>query len=394
MDEDKRVPVHFDDEIFLQDGETYYYRGTPIGLKKRIERSLGVKKGAAQKDVLQAKKNLIESLGKSGTAGGKNSFNVLAKLYEADRIDEAKDPKILSPRTLSETKLYVNKYFIPYFGTKRVNEMEQSDFTDYCRKYRKLNLVNHRKVLNHFMGKWCVQNGYLKYKIEFEIPKFAHKKRRGREVLTPDEIRSILAINDDTTLLYIVLYLLHGMRNMEICKLRWVDVDWEKNGAYINPESNRRRKARAIPLNDFAMNLLTARKASSESDWVFPSRLKKGQKPYMDPTGGIRKRWQKALEAAGIARHITPHDLRATFETYMHTNKKFTDTQREKMAGAQIDVQKEHYVKMQIEQLRGLENSVKVDGLDKVLKTKIREIRGGNTGGKGSKKKAGSRATT
>ncbi len=390
----KRQSVHFDDEIVLW-GDTYYYRGTPFGIKKRVERSLNIKKGAAQRDVLKAKKELIDSLEKVGSAGGKNSFSLIAEKYKDVRRLEAKDPKLLSKATLYETVSIMDNHLIPFYGTQRVEEIDQDSFENYCLIKRKsgLNLVNHRKVLNHFF-KWCVHRNYLKYRTEVVIPKMAIKQRRKRSVLTEDEIKSLIKACDEKTLLYVSMYLFMGMRNMEICKLKWSDIDFEKKAIFINPENNRRRKSRAIPVNRYVYNLLQQRKQVAKSAWVFPSAIANGIKPYMDPSGGIRKAWARAIEKAEIKRHITPHDLRATFETFMHTNTGFTDTQREKMAGAQIDVQKDHYVSMQAEQLRGLEESVKIEGMDQIIAEKTGQISGGKRGGKMPKREAGKRATS
>lgn len=381
MEEIKRESVKFDDDIFLR-GETYYYRGTPLGSKKQIERSLGLKKGCAQKDVLKAKKDVVESLANVGTKAGKNSFAVLASQYIDSRNEEAKNPELLSEHSAYEAESIMRLHAVPYFGNKRVDEMEQVDFSDYCNFKRKsdLNLVNHRKVLNHFM-KWCVHESYMKYRIQFEIPKKAQKARRARVVLTEDEIvRLVSAVTDlakesphfRKTRLYVMFYLFMGMRNMEICKLRWDEIDLEKKALKINKWSNRRRKERAVPVNSYCLTILKDEFKLKTSDWVFPSARKGGKKPYMDPAGSIRKGWFKALERAEIDRDVTPHDLRATFETFMHTNTNLTDTQREKMAGASIDVQKNTYVTMDVEHLRGAEESVQIEGIKKLFRAKPR----------------------
>lgn len=155
---------------------------------------------------------------------------------------------------------------------------------------------------------------------------------------------------------------------MEICKVRWDEIDLETKALKINKFSNRRRKERVIPINGYVLSLLKEAFKTKKNDYVFPSAISTGLKQHIDPSGGIRKQWAVAIKNSGIKRHITPHDLRATFETFMHTNKNFTDTQREKMAGASIDVQKNICVTMDVEHLRGLEKSVVVSGFDKIIR--------------------------
>lgn len=389
----RRKPVHFDSELCLY-GDTYYYRATPDGLKKRVERSLGIKVGALQKDVLKAKKEFLASIERAGSAYGVTTFEYISGKYVRDRAKENEDPAHFSDRSFRETKTLIENHLSPFFGRTKIEDVDQAMFKEYCYLKRKkgLNLVNHRKVMNHFM-KWCVQENYLRYRLELEIPKAARKERRKRVVLTDEEIKDLITACEGKVLLYVLMYLFMGMRNMEICQLRWDEVDFTKKTIFINPLSNRRRKARAIPINSSVFQLLVNEAAKPKhSDqrkhFVFPANVSGGRYPHLSPDGGIAKPWQKALVAANLDRHVTPHDCRATFEKFMHTNRNFTDTQREKMAGANIDVQKSIYVHMAADDLRGLEESVDLPEVNKVLSGKIGRISGGNAGGKPPKKKA------
>lgn len=389
----KRTPVKFDSELVLW-GDSYYYRGTPLGMKKRVERPIGIKKGALQKDVLKAKKEFLESIERAGSAAGKTTFFVVSQKYILEREEEAKDPTLLSPSSLGETKGVMKNHLIPYFGSCKVEEIDQSTFKDYCmiKKKKGLNLVNHRKVMNHFL-KWCVHEKYLKYRLELEIPKHAQKARRERVVLTEDEIKKLIKACEGRVMLYVMMYLFMGLRNSEILMLRWDAIDFSRKALFVNPLSNRRRKARAIPINSFVLELLEKeakkpRHSDRRKDYVFPAQRSMGKFPHINPIGGIRKPWMQALKRAGLDGKIQPHDLRSTFETFMHANSKFTDTQREKMAGAQIDVQKDTYVKMQVDHLRGLEESVNVDGIKELIERKTSKVTGGKSGGEELNKQA------
>lgn len=388
MSPPKREQTHFDDEIFLVGG-IYYYRGTPVGIGRRIESSLEIREGARQKEILLAKKAFLESIERLGSATGRNTIADLGEKYLKDREKEALNPKNLSGASLYESVHIMRDHIIRVLGKIRIEEMDQKQFKKYCEKRSALNLVNHRKVMNHFL-KWCVHENFLKYTLVVEIPKSFRKPRRPRAILSDDEITKVVEACEGKVLTYVMLYLFMGMRNMEICKLRWDEVDLENKVIRINPENNRRRKARAIPINRFVLKLLKSGKLENQAtdwrkDYVFPSARSNGVKPYMDPKGGIRKAWLVVLKEAGVDRHLTPHDLRATFEKFMHINTEFTDTQREKMAGAKIDVQKDIYVhELAAKDLKGLEESVQVKGIADILKNKS----GGNIGGEKLNKRA------
>lgn len=385
MEETKRQSVHFDDELCIV-GDVYYYRGTPEGSKKRREFSLGIKVGAAQRDVLKAKKDKLEGKQNKGSNAGRNGFKEISDLYVEDRKEEAKDPTLLSASSLYETKNLITKHFQPYAGNIRIEDIDQLWFNDYCiaRRKKGYNLVNHRKVINHFL-KWCVTHKYIKMRPELGIPKRAKKDRRQRIVPTDDEYLKIISEAAGNLLLYLVCYSTLGMRNGEILKLKRAECDMLERTIWIDGKNNRTRKSRQINMNDFVYRILAARFKHDDHAYVFPNqRRHKGKTPHAQ---SMHKVFSAHLKRIGVNEDITPHDMRAFFETHMHVNPNFSDSQREKMVGAEIDVQKQIYVKMQAKHIKGLENSVNVKGLTEVLNRKISEIAGGKSGGKQRKSK-------
>lgn len=369
----KRKKVHFDSDLVIR-GDFYWYKGTPEGHGKQVERSLKIKVGASQKDVRRAKLDLLEHFKKIGKNSRETSFEKLVAAYIKEKEDEG-----LAIKTLYEIKSYLGvkyeyrgsqyfgKHLGPYYRKFKVENIDQISFDEFCEENKGQNFKPHIKVLNAFL-KWCVQKRILRNRYKIEIPKKHRKEKRKREVLENHEIIGLLNHLSGRALLYHSMYLLMGMRNSEIIKLKWSEVDLEDRSLWVNPENNRTRKDREIPINPFIFKML-CELDRGDSDWVFPSRAG-SKKPHMDPSSSFRKDWKRALADAGITRHLTPHDMRATFETFMHTNTAFTDTQREKMAGARIDVQKDLYVSMRAKDLRGLEESVQVEGLGQVFEKK------------------------
>lgn len=397
-----RIQVHFDDELVII-SNSYYYRGTPTWSDVRLEFKIGVKTTdkLTQKEITLAKEEKLAEYKLKGVRNLKDNFRSLSEPYIAERVEEAKDPKLLSQSSLKETKQLMNGHLVPYFGNYKPHDIDQPLWNDYCMEKRRakvkgrkkvgLNLKNHRKVMNHFM-KWLFHNKAMKNLVAFEIPKRARVAHRERIIPEEWEILSIFEHSHGNLLLYVSMYALNAIRNYESLASRWDDYDLEKGVMYVRGENNRTRKDRSIPLNPFVLDLLRARKKTATSPWIFPNQRSKGKTPHK-PKGAMHKVFKVMLKRAGVNSELTPHDLRAFFETHMAQNEKFTDTQREKMAGANIDVQKRIYIKMQAKNLKGLEKSVQVDGLNSLLSKKLKITRGEKTGEKETKKQPSKRVS-
>jgi len=113
----------------------------------------------------------------------------------------------------------------------------------------------------------------------------------------------------------VVLTLSTGMRQGEILKLRWPDVDLANGRIILHETKNGER--RVVPLLGHALELLKAKdKARREekvrridTDLLFPGR--NPQKPVF-----IRAPWLEAVKAAGIE-DLKFHDLRHSAASYM-----------------------------------------------------------------------------
>ncbi|MGZ3744430.1 MAG: tyrosine-type recombinase/integrase, partial [Pseudobdellovibrionaceae bacterium] len=300
----KRIAVHFDDEVFLYPNDTYYYRGTPSWSKKRLEFSLGVKKGASQKEIIKAKEDKLDDFKARGVRNIKDNFRAQSVPYIKDREAEAEDPTLLSQSSLKETKSIISKHLNPYFGEMHPADLDQPGFEDYCMEKRKykvkgrkkagINLVNHRKVLNHYM-KWLFHKKVLTTLRTFEIPKKARVPRRERIVPEGHEVLSLFQNARGSLFLYITMYALMGTRSMEILHLRWDDINFEKRSMFINGMNNRTRKDRSIPINSYVFDILETRKKSSKSAWVFPNNRSNGKLPHKTKSS-MRKVFVKLLK--------------------------------------------------------------------------------------------------
>ena len=120
-----------------------------------------------------------------------------------------------------------------------------------------------------------------------------------------------------------------GLRRGEICGLMWTDFDAEKGtltvrrtlhnkegGGYYVGETKTGAGRRIIKLPPSTAQLLSERKRTSISQWIFPSLIHP-EDPIMPNSGYTRMK--KLLAEAGLP-DMRFHDLRHTFATHALTS--------------------------------------------------------------------------
>ena len=141
------------------------------------------------------------------------------------------------------------------------------------------------------------------------IKKFKEKSRD--RFLQPDELpRFFEALANEPNNAardFIMISLLTGARKSNALAMRWKDINFTTATWRIAETKN--GDAQSIHLPQQAMDILTARKWDSESEWVFEGSGKSGH--LADP----KKAWARILQEAGIE-DLRIHDLRRTLGSY------------------------------------------------------------------------------
>lgn len=104
---------------------------------------------------------------------------------------------------------------------------------------------------------------------------------------------------------YFMLVILTGLRRQEAASLRWEQVDMKAKTLRIIDTKN--NVPHTLPLSSYLRNLLQARLAAANSDFVFPAQSATGH--IMES----RKQIEKVVASSGTP--FTIHDLRRTFIT-------------------------------------------------------------------------------
>jgi integrase len=98
-----------------------------------------------------------------------------------------------------------------------------------------------------------------------------------------------------------------GLRQKNVCLLKWEQVALERGTAWIHADQSKTRKAIMVPLNQDALNVLR-RRQGIHPEFVFTYK----DKPVLCPN---TKAWRLALKRAGIE-DFRWHDLRHTWASW------------------------------------------------------------------------------
>lgn len=143
-----------------------------------------------------------------------------------------------------------------------------------------------------------------------------HPSQRRQTVIRPHQLGAwyvaVQRLKDEqitrqgeTVADYLLTLLFTGLRRSEAANLRWSNVDLEHRTLTIRDTKN--HQPLTLPLTDYLWQLLTARKAEAQTDYVFPGQGHPGA--LVEPRAGVK--W--VIRESGV--HFSLHDLRRTFIT-------------------------------------------------------------------------------
>ena len=225
---------------------------------------------------------------------------------------------------------------------------------------RKIYFLLHR-ILNE-----AVINDYLDCNPTDKL-KAPKKIKKEVDCYTLEEVELILDdVEIDNTALMIAIDLFTGLRRGELLALTWDNVDFKNkrllicqtlvrghSGFYIR-KTTKARKDRAVPLNDYSVNLFKLQYGYTwdrNSPYVFPG--KKSDKPMSFKTWS---KYYKAYMEKKKIRYLTPHKLRHTFGTLCLRAGADVETVRQLLGHSDITTTQIYVHTNELQKIKAMEN--------------------------------------
>src|SRR5262249_61953361 len=98
-------------------------------------------------------------------------------------------------------------------------------------------------------------------------------------------------------------------RRSNVQEMEWKEIDWTRAEWMIPAEKSKADEPIRVALHSAAVEILSRRKASSMSDWVFPGKGKTGH--LVEP----KSCWARILKRAKLS-DLRLHDLRRTLGSW------------------------------------------------------------------------------
>jgi excisionase family DNA binding protein len=226
-------------------------------------------------------------------------FSRLAEIYLEDYGKANKKSWICDSYALKA-------HLVPYFGESRLEEitplMIEQYRTERLRSVRKSS-SNRETALLKVMFNLAIDWGFASENPVLKIKQYSEKGNIKERVLSEEEETRLLAAAAPHLRPIILVLLNTGARRNELLTLRWRAVDLKQRTIQLTRLKSGQNPI--IPLNERAIEALTALKAKATGDYVFTG-------PIGKRLTTIRTAFKNACRRAGIS-GLRLHDLRHTF---------------------------------------------------------------------------------
>ena len=254
-------------------------------------------------------------------------------------LKECAEPSV-RPSTYKGYRGYAERNIKPSLGNKQISKVTAADVQTLYRKLQREGGVDGGALSPTTVRRI---HGVLHQALNVAVDRHLIVKNPTNDVTLPKKVTAAKTIlndkqlerfmeaikNDERWHDFFYLEITTGLRRGEICGLMWTDFDAEKGtltvrrtlhnkegGGYYVGETKTGAGRRIIKLPPSTVQLLSERKRTSISQWIFPNPIHP-EDPIMPNSGYTRMK--KLLAEAGLP-DMRFHDLRHTFATHALTS--------------------------------------------------------------------------
>lgn len=235
---------------------------------------------------------------------------------------EFKEMSVKSKRKINDMKRYVGKFVYFVKNIEDPSEQELVNFINTLKDYKPRSRNDIKVFLKNFI-KWKYEDFSKRFR---NLDKIC-RTERGEIVYQPEEhlsIKDIQKLIDKEESIswktYLATLFYSGSRPQEICKLKWKDIRFVNDGAYIKIYSGKNKEFfdKFVPVN---VSIFLEELKNNNSDYVFPSP-KDLKTPITE--SAVWKRLTR-LSKEVLKRNVNPYLIRHSIATILYNDPRLTD---------------------------------------------------------------------
>jgi integrase len=286
----------------------------------------------------------------------------LSEHYDSEELGDTRLTK--TQGTVEVYREFLKYWIVPRWKAVRLSEMKPVEVERWLHS---LTLADgtKAKIRNIMSGLFqhALRHQFLTVNPIRGLVRQSAQRQKDPDVLTAEEVRSILKRLSFVHQTMVFLAASTGLRVSEIRGLQWHDVDTQKGllnlrrGVVKNniTELKTKTSRRPVPIHPALVDALGIVRQSSrydkDGDWVFASVHSKGKVPLW-PCGVMQQHVKPAVAEAGIKKTVSWHTFRHSYATLLKGNGEDVKTVQESLRHATFQITMDVYTQAIPEALR------------------------------------------
>lgn len=220
----------------------------------------------------------------------------------------------LRKRTWRQDERFLNKDFIPLWGTRKLTTLTTADIRSAVERIQRRGgrgvMANHAVSLLRTMFEFAVEQQFMEQNPCGRLRQPVPTRVRER-VLSLQEVHAfwwVIEAKNKLTADVLRFQLLTGQRIGEVMSMAWEDIDLQSGWWTIPAHRAKNGRAHRVPISQLASEILEQRRLTSASQWVFPGPADRSKHVLLPTLQRYIMQLRKQLD-------FSTHDLRRTVAT-------------------------------------------------------------------------------